>query len=99
MYYFRALDEFYLYEPHKRIIFTIPERALTPLVNNTDGFAYKLCCFFTYLENERINRKTVGVKTSMKNLSIHGLMAGIEAISRSKVGKIFYDFLENLDSI
>lgn len=72
---------------------------MTPLVNNTNGFAYKLCVFFTYLENERINRKTVGLKTAMNNLSVHGLMTGIEAISRSKVGKIFYDFLENLDSI
>lgn len=35
----------------------------------------------------------------MNNLSIHGFMAGIEAISWSKVGTIFYDFLENIDSL
>lgn len=35
----------------------------------------------------------------MSNLSIHGLMAGVEAMCRSKVGTIFYDFLENIDSL
>lgn len=35
----------------------------------------------------------------MNEVSVHGLMAGVEALTRSKVGTIFYDFLENIDSL